>query len=196
MLPQSTTLWFAKGVTMRRYLTFGVLAVLLTSGAVLAQSPPTGDEPATREDVTQLFAVMKSHDQIHSIMDAMLKQQRIIMHDIIKKQYPDTSEDEFRRLDSFMDDFLKTFPLDAMIDDMIPVYQKHLSKTDVEAMTAFYSAPTGQKLLREMPAIVTDSMQAMAPRLQQMMEKMRLRVEQLAKDEHEKKAGSAPKPSS
>ncbi len=181
---------------MKEHLASGVLIVLLGSVLVLAQSPVTANEPATREDVIKLFAVMKSHDQIHAVMDAMLKQQRLIMHDLIKKQYPDTSEEEFQRLDSFMDDFVKTFPLDEVVDDMIPVYQKHLSEADVEAMTTFYSAPTGQKLLREMPAMMTDSMQAMAPRLRQIMDNMRQRVEQMAKSEHEKKAGSPPKPAS
>jgi hypothetical protein len=185
---------------MRKYLASSVLApsilavLLLTSISVLAQSPAVADEPATREDITKLFDVMKSHDQVHSAMDMVLKQQRVMLHDIIKKEYPDTSAQQLQHLDSFMDDFVKTFPLDAMIDDMIPVYQKHLSKADVEAMIAFYSAPTGQKLLREMPAIAADSMQAMAPRLQMMIEKMRQRVEQMAKEEHEKKAGSTAKP--
>ena len=181
---------------MRKHLAWGISVVLLASVSVFAQSPAMADQPANREDVIKLFAVMRSHEQIHAVMDSMFKQQRLITHDLIKKQYPDTSEEEFQRLDSFMDDFVKTFPLEAMMDDMIPVYQKHLSKTDVEAMIAFYSAPTGQKLLREMPAMMADSMQAMAPRLQQMMEKMRQRAEQMAKDEHEKKAGSSPKPAS
>lgn len=181
---------------MRKCLASGILVALLASVSVLAQSPAVADDPATREDVTKLFNVMKAHDQIHAVMDSMLKQQRIIMHDIIKKQYPDTSAEQLHHLDSFMDDFVKTFPLDSIIDDMIPVYQKHLSKADVEAMSTFYASPTGQKLLREMPAITADSMQAMAPRLQMIMENMRHRVEQMAKDEHEKKAGSTPKPAS
>jgi uncharacterized protein len=181
---------------MKRHLVIGFLVLLVGSLSVLAQAVPAGEEPATREDVAKLFDVMKSHAQIHAVMDAMLKQQRIILHDIVKKQYPDTSEEQLKHFDSFMDDFVKTFPLDAMVDDMIPVYEKHLSKADVEAMTAFYASPTGQKLLREMPAITAEAMQAMAPRLQTMMEKMRQRVEQMAKDAHEKKAAASGKPAS
>jgi len=181
---------------MKKYLVSIVLLALLVSMPVVAQSPAAAEEPATREDIVKLFAVMKSHDQIHAVMDSVLKQQRIMMHDVIKKQYPDTTEEQFQRLDSSMDDFVKAFPLDGIVEDMIPVYQKHLSKPDVEAMIAFYSGPTGQKLLHEMPAIAADSMQAMAPRLQIMIEKMRQRAEQMAKDEHDKKAAPTPKPSS
>ena len=41
--------------------------------------------------------------------------------------------------------------------DMVPVYQKHLSKSDVEEMIKFYSTPTGQKILREMPAMTAEA---------------------------------------
>jgi len=181
---------------MRKYLASGIFVLLLASASVWAQSSITAGEPATREDVTRLFGVMKSHDQVRAMMDSVLKQQRIMMRDVIKKQYPDTSEEELRHLDSVMDDFVADFPLDSMIDDMIPVYQRHLSKSDVAAMSTFYSSPTGQKLLREMPAIVADSMQAMTPRLQMIMEKMRERVQRAARDEHEKKANPTQKPMS
>jgi hypothetical protein len=53
---------------------------------------------------------------------------------------------------------------------MIPIYQRHFSKTDVNSMTSFYSSPTGQKFLREMPAVMAESMQAMYPRIQRQIE--------------------------
>jgi uncharacterized protein len=74
---------------------------------------------------------------------------------------------------------------------MIPVYQKHLTKGDVEAMGAFYASPTGQKLLREMPAMTAESMQAAGPRIQQMMENVMDRVEQMAKEDQKKHSESS-----
>jgi hypothetical protein len=79
-----------------------------------------------------------------------------------------------------------------MLDDMIPVYQKHLTKGDVDAMGAFYSSPTGQKLLREMPAMTAESMQAAGPRIQAMMEKVMDRAEKMAEEDRQKQSGSPP----
>jgi len=76
---------------------------------------------------------------------------------------------------------------------MIPIYQKHLSKKDVAAMSAFYASDTGQKLLREMPAMTSESMRATAPRMQAIMEKVMNRIEQMAREDREKN-GAAPKP--
>lgn len=52
---------------------------------------------------------------------------------------------------------------------MIPAYQKHLTKGDGHALTAFYSAATGQKILKEMPALTAEAMQASSGIIQKMM---------------------------
>jgi uncharacterized protein len=51
-------------------------------------------------------------------------------------------------------------PLDEMLDTIIPIYQRHLTRTDIEELIRFYSSPVGQKLLREQPQILQESMQA------------------------------------
>ena len=88
-------------------------------------------------------------------------------------------------------------PYDGMLDDMIPVYQKHLSKSDVDAMIGFYSSPTGQKILSELPAITAEGMQAMQPRMRKVMDETSDRMEKMAREQAEKKnakpAADAPK---
>jgi hypothetical protein len=73
---------------------------------------------------------------------------------------------------------MKAFPWDEMLQAMVPVYQKHLSKGDIEAIVAFYSTPTGQKLLREMPAMMGEAIQAMTPLLRKQMDAMTEHVQQ------------------
>ncbi len=70
-------------------------------------------------------------------------------------------------MDRRSDEFLKSFPLDEMLNDMIPIYQKHFTKPDIDALTAFYSSPTGQKFLHEMPEVTSESMRAVYPRIQE-----------------------------
>jgi uncharacterized protein len=168
-----------------------ILALILILSAVVsvAQTP---DTPATREDILKLFDTMKIHEQMRLVMDSVLKQQRTMIHEAIRRHQPNVSEDELKHLDQFMTDIMKDMPVNELLDDMIPVYQKHLSKSDVGAMDAFYSSPTGQKLLREMPAMTAESMQAANPHMQAMMEKVMNRVEEEAQQEREKR-GYPPK---
>jgi uncharacterized protein len=65
-----------------------------------------------------------------------------------------------------------------MIQAMVPAYQKHMTKGDLDVIVAFYSSPTGQKLLRETPAMTAESMQTMMPIMQKYMEKVQNRVQE------------------
>jgi hypothetical protein len=157
---------------------------------VLAISPAfaqTADSAATREDILKLFDTMKIYDQMRLVMDSVLTQQRAMIHEALKKRDPKVSPDELKHLDQFMSDVMKDTPINELLDDMIPVYQKHLTRADVNAMDAFYASPTGQKILREMPAMTAESMQAANPHMQAMMEKVMNRTEQEVEQERDKR---------
>ncbi len=53
------------------------------------------------------------------------------------------------RMNKQMDDRMKNMPFDEMLDAMVPSYQKHFTKGDMEALVTFYSSATGQKVLRK-----------------------------------------------
>ncbi len=164
-----------------------MFALLLTKNAA-AQAVAASDGPATREDVVKLFELMHVQQQTQAAIESMLKEQRVMVREALRKRHPEISEEDLKSADKYMDDFWRDFPVAQMLDDMIPVYQKHLTKADVGAMSIFYASPTGQKLLREMPAIMTESMQAMMPHLQESMDQMMERVEKQTEEQRQKKA--------
>ncbi len=170
---------------------FQVCAIaLLCAVPVAAQQPPaasSAEVPATREQVVHLFDVMHVHEQMRKTMDAMIVQMREMMRDTVKKRSPDMTEEQFSKIEAMQGDMLKSLDLDGMLDDMIPVYQKHLTKSDIDAMIVFYSAPTGQKLMREQPQMTAESMQAMYGRMQKSMDEMMLKAEEMAKDDAAKR---------
>ena len=166
------------------------LMLALYMPSVYAQSP---DAPATHEDVVKLFDTMKIHEQMRLVMDSVMKQQRSMLHEAMKKRSPQITEEDLARLDQMTGELMKEMPFDSLLDDMIPVYQKHLTKADVDAMTVFYSSATGQKLLREMPAMTAESMQAAGPHMQAMIDKIMDRAEQIAEQDQRKRRES-PRP--
>jgi uncharacterized protein len=167
----------------------GIFVICVMAAPLFAQA----DVPATREDVLKLFDVMKVHEQMTTVMTTIAAQQRTMIHEGMRKHFPKITDQELARLDKFTTDTMKDMPIDGMLDDMIPVYQKHLSKSDVDAMSAFYASPTGQKLLHEVPAMTAESMQAAGPRIQVMMDNVMERAEQMA-DEDRKQQGASSAP--
>jgi uncharacterized protein len=181
---------------MKQYY-LSLTVIFLLTAALFAQQPPAGDAPASKEEVEKLFEVMQVHQQMRQVMDAMMKQQTVMIHETLKKRYPQTSADKIARADQLIAETMKDMPIDAMLDDMIPIYQKHFSKTDVEAMTTFYGSPTGQKMMQEMPVLTTEAMQASYARMQKQMDAMMQRAEQIVKEDQEKpKSAPATPPNS
>src|SRR5579863_56709 len=124
-------------------------------------------DAASKEDIKKLFDVMLSHDQMTQMMQQLFAQMQNMSREQIKKKHPDITDSELASMDHESQDLIKHFPLEEMLDDMVPVYQKHFTKSDIDAMTAFYSSPAGQKFLHEMPEVTSESMRAVYPRIQE-----------------------------
>lgn len=160
---------------MKRLL-LAVLLCLAFCCCTFAQQ--SDDTPATKEDVQRYFDAMHLHDMMLQMMDAMAKPMHQMLHDEYVKDKDKLPDDFEEQMNKQMDDMLKDMPWDEMIQAMVPAYQKHLTKGDLDAIIAFYSSPTGQKLLREMPALMTDSMQSMMPIMQKYVEKVQNRIQE------------------
>ncbi len=144
-----------------------LIACLLLGSVSFAQQNPA-DAPASKEDVEKYLDVMHTRDMMKTMMDAMSKQMHQIFAEQMKKD-PGTTPAAEARVNKMMDDIIKSMPIDNLLDAMIPVYQKHFTKGNIDDLLAFYSTPTGQKLIKELPAITAEAMQAATPIYKTMM---------------------------
>jgi hypothetical protein len=157
------------------------IVLALSAGAQSAGAQTTvsiAPDAASKEDVKKLFDVMASREQMAQMMKQVFTQMRSLNRDEIKKRHPDITEADLARMDRESEDLLKNFPLDEMLSDMIPIYQRHFTKTEIDALTAFYSSPAGQKYLHEMPAVTADTMRTVYPRIQAEIEAALRRAEE------------------
>jgi len=132
------------------------------SWACIAQTN-AADTPATKEDVARYLQVVQSHDMMKKMAKAMSQGMRQMLHELYLKDKANLPADYETKMTARMDEMYENMPWDEMIQAMAPVYQKHLTKGDVDNLVVFYSSPTGAKLLREMPAIMTEAMQNTTP---------------------------------
>ena len=174
------------------------ILLCLSSSRLLGQAGASaGSEvPASADDIRKMLDVMHIRDQMKLIMQQITQQMRTVEHDQIKKQQPNVTDEDVAKFDAMSDEILKDISTEGLLDDMIPVYQKHLNKADVDAMIGFYSTSTGQKMLREMPAMTREGMQAMQPRLTRMMDEANARVEKMIKEQMQQKKQPATAPNS
>jgi hypothetical protein len=169
----------------KRVLGILCLAVYSVSLAVAQVTVSTGDTPATKQDVQKLFEVMQINKQMHVMMNSMAEQMKTLMHDTLKRKQPGITDQELARADRYSSEVMKNYPIDTALEDMIPVYQKYLNKSDVSAMIDFYSTPTGKKLMQQMPQMTREAMQVSSARMQKQMETLMDKIEQMAREDAE-----------
>jgi uncharacterized protein len=155
-----------------------LLALSMWVGTCAGQTTVSvAPDAASKEDIQKLFDVMASREQMAQMMQQLFAQMRTLSREQVKKRHPDISDAELARMDRQSEEFLKDFPLNDMLNDMVPVYQRHFTKSDIDTLTAFYSSPTGQKFLHEMPAVTAETMRAVYPKIQAQVDAALKRVE-------------------
>ena len=146
------------------------IACLLLSGLAVAQtsSVAANQGQATKDDVVRLMTVLDTRGQTQAVLASMMGPMKSGEFDILKQELekkgktltPQQEKAAREFIDSTFDEVFKVFNVDEMMQMMIPIYQKHFTSDDINAMAAFYSSPTGRKVLQEMPGLMQEVMQS------------------------------------
>lgn len=151
-----------------------------------AQPLPAG--APTREEVLKLFDIMQITKTMDAAIGAAKEQTREMAEQMASERLPQATPEQKQQIKEMLDDVmakaLGPSAIKEMMDATIPVYQRHMKKADLEAMVAFYSSPAGQRILREQPAMVKESMEVASGIQQKMARTMYqtidARIEQIA----------------
>lgn len=214
----------------RRLMLAGLIAAAIGAVGVQAQAYAVGadgqvqqekaapaipaDQQATKEQIAKLFEVLRLRQQMDTMMQAMstsmTQQMRQTTTDMLANlpNHDKLSAKQTKTIEDFqskwMDRAMHMIPYDDFIADATGVYQRHFTKEDVDAVTAFYSSPAGQRLLDEQPAIMKEYMPLVMARVSvkskeltsEMMKDMAALTKELEqeapKDPVAKKPASAP----
>lgn len=147
---------------MKRILLLAVLVLFCASA--FAQKAAV-DQP-TRDELVKMFDVLRVRQQTETMMQSVVLQMKQQLEGEIQKRYPNLPPEAVQKLEKSINDAVNLYPVGEMLDDLIPVYQKYLTKADVEAIVGFYSSPAGQHFLDQMPSVTQEAMKTMMTKLQ------------------------------
>ena len=157
---------------------------------------PAADAP-TRDQVMKLLDLLQIRKSMLLMMDGMKQAMKQGAQETFRERVPNPTPKQLEALNGMVYDMMADMPLDEMIEAMVPIYRRHLSKSDVDEVIRFYSSAVGQKLLREQPQMIQEGMQAggeiQQKRMDQMMAKIRERTEKMAEEEEKDKAATPKK---
>lgn len=159
---------------MKRLL-FVLGMVLVISWTCLGQTNPT-ESPATKEDVARYLQIVQSREMAKKMATVMSQTVHHMLHEQYLNHKDELPTEYESKMTARMDEMFENMPWDEMLDAMAPAYQKHFTKGDIDNLIMFYSSPTGEKLLREMPSVMSESMGDVMPIMTKYMETVQQRL--------------------
>jgi uncharacterized protein len=139
-------------------------------------APIPADQQSTKEQLTKMFELMRIREQVASLtemMPALMQQQMTAQMKQMKQDHPEmasVTEEEQQATTEIMSKSMERaanlYPFDEMLADMTGLYQKYMTRSDVDGIIAFYSSPAGQHLLDMQPAILQEYLPLVMQRMQ------------------------------
>lgn len=156
-----------------------------------AAPAPAAIDPATDKAVRELLGAMKYRDQLNAAFVSMQKNiPTMILQMATASINANTALSDVERK-AALDRAAKGVPeavtgvtatvsdpklIDEMITEIVPLYARHFTVTEIKAMTVFYKSPAGSKMLQTMPKVTQESMQisqkVLMPRIQKYVDKV------------------------
>jgi hypothetical protein len=167
------------------------LACLAFSVSCLAQ---TLDQPASKDDVILYLRIMHAHDMLEKTMQVQSQSMQQLVRDQVLKDKGSVPSEFDAHFKKTMDEIIRGMPVDEITEAMIPAYQKHFTKSEIEAMNTFYSSPVGQKVLEELPAVMREGAQAAMPIMSKYLSEWNDRMQQELKEMEKSAPKADPKP--
>lgn len=120
-----------------------LIMIALCSIAAFAQAPASS--PAKRQDIVRLLQMIGANKGAAQGFDLMLPS--------MKEMMPQVPENVWQELRGEIRD-------DDMVELTAKIWDKHFTHEEIRDLTRFYMTPTGQKVIKELPAIQEESMAA------------------------------------
>ena len=108
-----------------------------------ATTRPAKAETRKKQDIRRLLVITGSGKVGIQVIDSMITQ--------FQGAFPGIP-DEFWR------EFRKEADANAMVELIIPIYDRHFTHKDIRGLIAFYESPLGKKFVSKTPQIVKESM--------------------------------------
>ncbi len=107
-----------------------------------------------QESIKQLFKLMKTD----SLYDKMMES---IVPTIMQQSSKDASDPEAAATMKKAIDAMKPIMNKMLNEDMVAIYDKYFTESEIKDYIAFYKSPSGQKFVNVTPAMQTDIMNIM-----------------------------------
>jgi hypothetical protein len=139
-----------------------------------------GPDAPTHDQVMTLFDLLQIRKSMAVMIDGMKQAMKEGAEKSFRERVPDPSPKQLEELRGMIDDAIGEMPVNELLDAMVPIYRRHLTKSDVDEMIRFFAGPVGQKLLREQSQMFQEGMRAGMEIQEKRMDEIKIKVRERA----------------
>jgi hypothetical protein len=112
----------------------------------------SGIDPGKESRIRELMDLTGAKNMGQQLIEAGMEQFR---SSVLDSQPDNPRAKQF--VDAFVTRFQKHFDSSSLTNEVIPIYNKHLSDEDVKGLLEYYHSPLGQRMLKALPAVARES---------------------------------------
>jgi hypothetical protein len=101
-------------------------------------------DAAKRKEIRKLLRLTGSQQMARQMMQQMILN--------LRTAFPKVPN-------SYWNGYLKRANTSELVEMIVPIYDRHLSRKDIQGLITFYSSPVGRKFISVQPQLVAESMQ-------------------------------------
>ena len=162
-----------------------LLCVLLVPVTTYAQEPPAG--APSRQQILNLFDSIQLRRTMEASQEVAMQSAVNTIQQMIRQRGVTLDPAMQVQMDTLMkgvmEDVRAVLSIDDMLEAVIPIYQRHFTVDDVNAIIAFQNSPVGKKMTSLQPVMMQESVQALTPLQQravpELMKRMNDRMEKV-----------------
>ena len=131
-----------------------VVCLLMACGAGTSAAGQDTQGGEKRQSIRRLLRLMKAGEAGVQTIEQLLPQMRLLfgsLFDTLPAAKKNTAvrvmEEEVRQV----------FTAERMVEEIIPIYDKHLTEGEIKELIAFYETPVGQKFVAVQPQILKEA---------------------------------------
>jgi hypothetical protein len=138
---------------MLKRITKGLIVATLLALPAVAEQPNSAQVPKAQNSVqdSQSLKLAKELVSVMSLKGSYEETIQRLTAGLIKR-FPNLKPVEGKILNFYK----KYIGWDAIKDDVAKIYAKHFNEQELKDLIKFYKSPTGQKTLKELPAIMME----------------------------------------
>jgi hypothetical protein len=180
------------------FLSFSILLVFIAvasaqQGATAKDADSVSKEPATHGQIVEFLQVMdmrKTLDAMVPVIQRQMREQLAQMQDQFPQMKPEDAASLASEQEQLIAGLFERMPVDKIEEDLVPIYQRHYTRPEMDAILAFYESPVGQKMRATMPAMMGEVMQVTNARMQAVFDDLMREIKQRAAQRAKKSAAT------